>query len=332
MGDALRTIRIATRDQTVLSTARAALSAAQGEGTLEGFAVQQVGAWRDLVEAPPAPGDVLILDSWLKDGNVYEMLRHLAGRTKCRTYVLIEGENRVAEPIARYCGATGVLDRPITRAKLQTALGESGGPRPALASEARGAGPAEGPGFTFPETLLAELTGNGPGGEDSAPAREESDAIMGALIDPVTGLFDYSFLSYKIDEEFKRARRFHAPLACAMLGFESQASDDTLRELSAIFLAASRDTDVLGRFDENSFLFLLPNTGPDGAEIMAQRVANTADESRLLDLVGDRIELSIGIANYPSPSIDRRDDLYASAREAFLEARQAGGGVVVSAL
>ena len=37
---------------------------------------------------------------------------------------------------------------------------------------------------------------------------------MGALIDPVTGLFNYSFLSYKLDEEFKRARRY-APLACA---------------------------------------------------------------------------------------------------------------------
>ena len=134
----------------------------------------------------------------------------------------------------------------------------------------------------------------------SASARAEADALMGALIDPVTGLFNYSFLSYKLDEEFKRARRFHAPLACAMLGFESQASDDTLRELSSIFLAASRDTDVLGRFDENSFLFLLPNTGPDGAEIMAQRVANTADESRLLDLVGDRIELSIG-TSLPAP-------------------------------
>ena len=332
MGDALRSIRIATQDQSVLSTARAALSAAQDDGALEGFAVQQVTAWRDLVEAPPAPGDVLVLDSWLKGGNVYEMLRRLAGRTKCRTYVLIEGENHVAEPIARFSGATGVLERPITRAKLQDALGESGGPRPALASEGRGAATADGPGFTFPETLLAELTGNGPGGEESAPAREEADAIMGALIDPATGLFNFSFLSYKLDEEFKRARRFHAPLACAMLGFESQASDETLRELSSIFLAASRDTDVLGRFDENSFLFLLPNTGPDGAEIMAQRVANTADESPLLDLVGDRLELSIGIANYPSPDIHRRDDLYASARQAFLEARQAGGGVVVSAL
>lgn len=332
MGDALRSIRIATQDQSVLSTARAALAAAQNDDVLVGFEVGQVESWRDLVEAPPAPGDVLVLDSWLKDGNVYEMLRQLAGRTKCRTYVLIEGDNHVAEPIARFCGATGVLERPITRAKLQTALGESGGPRPALAAESRGATPAGGMDFTFPETLLAELTGAGPGGEESAPSRQESDAIMGALIDPVTGLFNYSFLSYKLDEEFKRARRFHAPLACAMLGFESQASDDTLRELSSIFLAASRDTDVLGRFDENSFLFLLPNTGPDGAEIMAQRVANTADERRLLDLVGDRLELAIGIANYPSPDIDRRDDLYASAREAFLEARQAGGGVVVSAL
>ena len=86
------------------------------------------------------------------------------------------------------------------------------------------------------------------------------------------------------------------------------------------------------RFDENSFLFLLPNTGPDGAEIMARRVADSADERRLLDLVGDRLEIAIGIGNYPSPAIDQREDLYSAAREAFLEARAAGGGIVVSAL
>lgn len=335
MGDGLRTIRIATADPSVLSTARAALQGGDGDADdpLSGFEVEQIPSWRDLVEAPPAPGDVLVLDSWMKDGNVYELLRRLAGRTKCRTYVLVESGNHVAEPIARFCGATGVLERPLTNSKLRTALGLAAGPRPALASEARGH-TAEDAGFVFPEALLQELAGQGAPAadlhlDDGAPGGEE---LMRALIDPVTGLFNYSFLSYKLDEEFKRARRFHAPLACAMLGFESQASDDTLRELAAIFLAASRDTDVLGRFDENSFLFLLPNTGPDGAEIMAQRVANTAEERRLLDLVGDRIELAIGIANYPSAEIERRDDLYAAAREAFLEARHAGGGVVVSAL
>lgn len=331
MGDGLRTIRIATTDEAVLATARAALEGGVGdegpEDPLEGFEIEAIDSWRDLVEAPPAPGDVLVVDAWLKDRNVYELLRQLAGRTKCRTYLLVEAGNHLAEPIARFCGATGILERPLNGSKLRTALGVSAGPRPQLAKEARGDAISEE--FTLPRAILEQIAAST---GDQALGSRPGDGLMQAVIDPVTGLFNYPFLSYKLDEEFKRARRFNAPLACAMLGFESQASDDTLRELSSIFLSASRDTDVLGRFDENSFLFLLPNTGPDGAEIMARRVADAAEERRMLDLVGDRIEVAIGIANYPSPDIDQREELYAAAREAFLEARHAGGGVVISAL
>ena len=329
MGDGLRTIRIATTDPSVISGAKAAIDAAN-EATLEdslaGWDIEQISSWRELVEAPPAQGDVLLVDSWLKDRNVYELLRQLAGRTKCRTFVVTEEGNHLSEPIARFCGATGTVARPVNGSKLRSLLDISGGPRPTLESAQRGEISEE---FTLPEAILAQIAASDPSQAASAP---HHNALMEAAIDPVTGLFNYSFLAYKLDEEFKRARRFNAPLAVAMLGFESQASDDVLRELSSIFLAASRDTDVLGRFDENSFLFLLPNTGPDGAEIMARRVADTAEERRMMDLVGDRIEVAIGIANYPSPDIERREDLYAAAREAFLDARHAGGGVVVSAL
>ena len=114
-----------------------------------------------------------------------------------------------------------------------------------------------------------------------------------------------------------------------MLGFEGQASDEILRELAGIFLAASRDTDVLGRFDESSFLFLLPNTGPDGARAMAERVGATAEERGLKDLVGDSLALSVGISSCPHPEIRRREDLYQRARQAFFSARAEGGGVVL---
>lgn len=329
MGDGLRTIRIATTDPSVLSGAKAAIDAANesvAEDVLAGWDVEQVATWRELVESPPAQGDVLLVDSWIKDRNVYELLRQLAGRTKCRTYVVTEDGNHLAEPIARFCGATGTISRPVNGTKLRALLETSSGPRPALESAQRGTETEE---FTLPEAILAQIAENDPAQAASAPLH---NALMEAAIDPVTGLFNYSFLAYKLDEEFKRARRFNAPLAVAMLGFESQASDDVLRELSSIFLSASRDTDVLGRFDENSFLFLLPNTGPDGAEIMARRVADSAEERRLMDLVGDRMEIAIGIANYPSPDIHKREELYGAAREAFLDARHAGGGVVVSAL
>ena len=312
----------------VVSAAEAAIAASDpqaAEDLLEGWEIEQIESVRELVNAPPAPGDILVVDAWLKDRNVYELLRQLAGRTKCRTYVLVEGGNQVAEPIARFCGATGVIERPINASKLRAAFDLGPVQRPKAAVESRGAG--DGGEFTLPAALLAEIAGGDP---DTPPGRESE--LMRAVIDPITGLFNYSFLQYKLDEEFKRARRFNAPLACAMLGFESNASEDILRDLSSIFLSASRDTDVLGRFDENSFLFLLPNTGPDGAEIMARRVADNAEDRRFLDLVGDRIEVAIGIANYPSPDIDHKGELFAAAREAFLEARHSGGGVVVSAL
>ena len=335
MGDGLRSIRIATHDDSVLASARAAVeSSASTDGALAGWSVARVERWQELTEAPPTPGDVLIIDAWSRttgpgDRNVYEVLRQLSGRTRCRTFLLVDQGNQEAESIARFCGATGSISRPLSASKLTALLGPSGGPRPSLASQARGTGREE----DLPEALLETLMTGAAFSSSAPPQREHrDDALLKAVIDPVTGLFNFSFLSYKLDEEFKRARRFHAPLACAMLGFESQASDEVLRELAAIFLEASRDTDVLGRFDENSFLFLLPNTGPDGAEIMARRVADTAEERRLLDLVGDRIDIAIGIGNYPSPDIEQREDLYAAARGAFLEAREAGGGVVISAL
>lgn len=115
-----------------------------------------------------------------------------------------------------------------------------------------------------------------------------------------------------------------------MLGFEGQADEATLRELAGIFLSASRDTDVLGRFDESSFLFLLPNTGPDGARVMAERVREQAEAQGLHDLVGDPMDLSVGIHSCPHPAIRRKEDLFAATRDAYTTAVATGAGVVTA--
>ena len=154
--------------------------------------------------------------------------------------------------------------------------------------------------------------------------------ILRALVDPETGLFNYEFLTFKLDEEFKRARRFGTPLSCVMLGFEGQASEEVLRQLAGAFLETSRDTDVLGRFDESSFLFFLPNTGPDGATVMAERIKAIANERGLKDLVGDPLEISAGIAFYPHVDVSKREALFSRARDAFFKAREAGAGLVTA--
>lgn len=307
MGDGLRTIRVVTTDESLLANARAAAS------TLEGWEIAQAGSVAEILEHMPPAGDVILLDSWLRGGNVYEECRRLAGQTRCRTFVVAQHGNRYAEAIARFCGATGVLERPVAASRLRAALDHSMALRPAPARDARGQGSED---AVLPEKLLTDIAG------------KPDESLVSALVDPETSLFNYAFLNYKIDEEYKRARRFGSPLACVMLGFEGQLSANALQELAAIFLDLSRDTDVLGRFDESSFLFLLPNTGPDGAKVMAKRVGEQASERKIVDMVGDPVVISVGISTCPHPDVRRRDDLFAKARRAFLDAQQKGGGVI----
>ena len=308
MADELRTLRLLTGDESLLASVRAAAQA------LEGWELAVAAGPDELLRSAPTPGDVILLDAALRPASVYEVCRELTGRIRCRTFVVTERGNRLAEPIAQFCGATGTLSRPLSAADLRRAL-EHGEARPEPARAARGAEPRE---ALLPERLLRDVQG------------EVDSGLVGALTDPETGLYNYGFLHFKLEEEFKRAQRFGHPLSCVMLGFEGQASPQVLRELAGIFLSASRDTDVLGRFDENSFLFLLPSTGPDGAQVMAKRVGERAEAQGLRDLVGDPLQIAVGIAFHPHAEVRRRDDLFGRARKAFFAARAEGGGVVTS--
>jgi diguanylate cyclase (GGDEF)-like protein len=309
MADGLRTIRVVTTDESLLANTRAAAS------SIEGWEVALASSVAEIVEQAPANGDLILVDTWLRGTNVYEATRKITGSVRCRTFVVTEHGNRVADPIARFCGASGVLERPISPSRLRAALDQGSGPRPALPKENRGHGSED---SMLPEKLLADIAGR------------PDESLVAALVDPDTSLFNYAFLNYKLDEEFKRARRFGSPLSCVMLGFEGQVAPETLRELASIFLDASRDTDVLGRFDETSFLFLLTNTGPDGAKTMAKRVGQQAATRKLMDLVGDPLVISVGIATFPHPEVRRKGDLFAKARAAFNDARLKGGGVVLA--
>lgn len=308
MVDGLRTIRVISTDESLLSSARAAISA------LDGWEIMHHESVDDLLEAPPVAGDVILIDTWLRGSNVFEACRRLTGHTRSRTFILVEQGNTLAGPIARFCGATGVLRRPLTGSQLREAIEASGGPRPTLSAERRSAPDPR----SLPQDLLTDLQG------------EPDPGLIAALIDKETGLFNYAFLNFKMDEEVKRSARSRQPLACVMLGFEGQADEDVLRRLAGIFLDTSRDTDTLGRFDESSFLFLLPGTGPDGAGVMARRVVEAAADQGLSDLVGDPLVLAVGIATCPHPDIARKEDLFQQAREAFYAARQAGGGLVTA--
>ena len=236
------------------------------------------------------------------------------GLTPNRTYVVVDGRNGFAEEIAAFCGATGIVQRPLSGEALRELLELEQERTRELPTDLRGDDSKQ----FLPERLLKDLVGEG------------AHRLIDALTDPETGLYNYDYLSFKLDEEFKRARRFDQPLSCVMLGFEGQVEDAVLGQLSSIFLNASRDTDILGRFDQSSFLFFLPNTGPDGAAVMARRIRESAEREGLRDLVGDRLSIAVGISFCPHPAVRRREDLFSRARAAFLSAQREGGVIVHS--
>ncbi len=301
-----RTIRIVTTDEALFASARGAAAA------LSDWQIGEPQTTEDLLAHTPNVGDVILLDAWQRTDNVYEACRRLVGKTRCRTYIVTDDRNEHSDAIATFCGATGTVQRPISGEKLRQLLQNAAAQAPVeLPTDARGDGERH-----LPERLLRDLAG------------ESSSRLIDVLTDPETGLFSYDYLTFKLDEEFKRARRFDHPLSCVMLGFDGQSDEGTLAALAGIFLNASRDTDVLGRFDQSSFLFFLPNTGPQGAEIMARRIQAAAAEQGLRDLVGDRLEISVGISYFPHVAVKRREDLFARAREAFLAAQHSDGPVV----
>ncbi len=307
MARATRTIRIVTGDEALLASARGAAAG------LEGWTLGEPQSVEDLLAGQLEHGDVILLDAWLRAENVYESLRRLTGRARCRTYVVVDERNEHADSIASFCGATGILQRPLSGERLRALLDEPAGSAH-LPSDDRGAELER----ALPESLVRDLVG------------EKSTRLLDALTDPETGLYSYEYLTFKLDEEYKRALRFKLPLSCVMLGFEGQADEDVLGRLASVFLNASRDTDVLGRFDQSSFLFFLPNTGPDGAQVMARRIREAAEEEDLVDLVGDALEISVGISFCPHPGVRQREDLFTRARDAFHAAQREGGTVVTA--
>ncbi len=300
-----RTVRLITSDRRLFDKLAERLAG------LAGWRVAgPLGLESALVE-PSGFDDVLLLDVAAPGGNPYEAIRRLTSPNHRRLYLLVPDENPLAEPIARFCGATGVLRADLNAEDLRRELEafDQVAARPDLEGDPRP---------ILPEALLRELEA-----ESTRPT-----SLIESLADPETSLFNYDFLTYKLDEELKRARRFHLPLSVVMAGFDGQAGDEVLRQLSGLFLQASRDTDLLGRFDISSFLFLLPHTPPAGAETMARRVQSAVEELGLKDLVGDPLVLSVGIASFPHPDVARSADLYRLAREAYLAAEGAGGGVL----
>jgi len=141
-----------------------------------------------------------------------------------------------------------------------------------------------------------------------------------ARVDPKTGLFNARYFAAALSEEIARAQRFDRPMSLIMADLDllrdinnsygHLAGDAVLRGIADAFRAQLRQYDVPARFGGEEFSILLPETPPEQAMEIAERIRRAVAQ-RTFDVETSsepiRATVSIGVAGYPKDGTDANE-------------------------
>jgi len=159
-----------------------------------------------------------------------------------------------------------------------------------------------------------------------------------SVYDELTGLYNYRHLHTRLQEEFKRAERYHGPLACVVVDVDNlrghnerggQALGDAiLRGVADSLRRCVREVDVVARYGGEEFLVILPSTPIAGAMAVAERIFREIRGRVFGDTSANastRATVSLGVATYPSQDINTKEALLRAADTAITNAKREGG-------
>lgn len=154
--------------------------------------------------------------------------------------------------------------------------------------------------------------------------------------DPLTGIYNYRFLSERLSIELKRAKRYLLTFSVIMIDIDyfksindvygHQSGDLILKELAQYLNKSVRANDVVVRYGGEEFLILLPETSKEGAVQFAERLLD-AEREYIFNSRGRRIKLkvSMGISSYPIDGDETELGILDKADEALRDAKEKGG-------
>jgi diguanylate cyclase (GGDEF)-like protein len=155
------------------------------------------------------------------------------------------------------------------------------------------------------------------------------------VTDHLTGLFTRRFFEPQLHNEIKRALRFGHSLALLALDadhfkdvndtYGHQAGDLVLKAIAATIQGNLRkNIDVAARLGGEEFFCFLPETSPEGAWIVAERIRKHISTMVIpFEQHNITITMSIGIACFPHDS-QKADELIKAADEALYQSKHNG--------
>lgn len=286
-----------------------------------GFQVTATGNGAEALECLRDTGaQLLFADGVLPKVSGFELCREAKrGGNKSVAVVLVAEENdSYGRGRARAEGVDLLLTEPVLEDDLQEVLGVDAGDGSAV------------------DNVLGSAAGRDRFLKELLRVPGKSDPIVSKISDPLTGLNHRGYMALKLEEEFKKSKRYGNPLALIFVDIDNHqevldrygrpVAQEMLLEVAGVFLCESRDVDAAGRVDEARFMLLLPNTDLAGARIMANRVFENVCGRRVHAPNAEvAIRVSVGIAALPSDEVDTVDGFAEHALRAMKTAANLGG-------
>lgn len=156
-----------------------------------------------------------------------------------------------------------------------------------------------------------------------------------ATVDGLTGLVVHRHFQSKMEEEFRRAKRYDKHLSYLMTDIDHfkkfndtwghQIGDMVLREVAKCVQACARDTDVAARYGGEEFAVILPETELEGAIQFAERLRQKVEESRFAGPKGDlQVTISVGVSSLPAHTAETALEMIKLADDALYVAKENG--------
>jgi two-component system cell cycle response regulator len=154
--------------------------------------------------------------------------------------------------------------------------------------------------------------------------------------DPLTGLHNRRFLMDRLLQEMQRSDRHGEALAFAMIdldGFKPindqyghVLGDKVLRAVGSAISRSIRVSDIAARYGGDEFAVILPQTPPEGAMRVCERLLRAISELGFQDESGRpcKVTASLGLAYYPADDVETPEDLVHSADGALYGAKRSG--------
>jgi diguanylate cyclase (GGDEF)-like protein len=164
-----------------------------------------------------------------------------------------------------------------------------------------------------------------------------------SVTDDLTKLYNSRYLNACLLREVQRARRYRSQVSLIFLdldGFKNVndrhghlAGSRALVEVGAVIRNMVREIDVVCRFGGDEFTVILPQTGPEGAKIIADRIRCRLEETVFLETfsLSVRITASFGVASFPDHT-DNEKGLIQKADEAMYRVKESGKNAIAEAL